>query len=53
MQKKPAPKKENITGPIGPDDPICPYFDRENRVCASPSCIRLHNKCKFWDAERK
>ena len=53
MQKKqPAPKKEVIQGPIGPDDPICPYFDRDKKKCAAPSCYRLHTPCKFWDADR-
>ena len=52
MQKKqPAPKKEVIQGPIGPDDPICPYFDRDKKKCAAPSCYRLHTPCKFWDAD--
>jgi len=53
MQKRPTSKKEVILGPIGPDDPICPYFDREKKVCVSPHCPILHTTCKFWDPEGK
>lgn len=52
MQKKQPLKKETVTGSIGPEDPICPYFDRDRKTCGSPSCPRLHCPCKFWDIPR-
>lgn len=53
MPKQSTPVKEVILGPIGPEDPICPYFDREKKVCVSPNCPRLHCPCQFWDSDNK
>lgn len=50
MQKKqPAPAPKDFSRPVDSDDPICPFYDRENRACASPTCPRLNCPCKFKD----